>query len=318
MDIKTSLLRERFILRNDAETGIENSLSITAPSNRMQISLTSGTLEPEVYVVRTHNVHVCTRMVAEMIYDYSREGPLLHRVIPYKWEDVWDKVTNEYEQAYNPQRWIAVYHKGKPIFDYGERHLFLDMIEKFDAQSAGDYDSSLKVAEQAFQKAGKPLKIDYESNVALIANIERLQARCGMILRGPEKTTTFNFHIESPSKARPVDASQCLRVCSALLEGIQLAFLVGFNHEKLRIGMIGEHSHEGRQTREARRRLGRLNAEINGMEGVYKVRYRPERPEFNRIVLDSEKLARKILEQVTHDEAASHNEDNGNQNHTSQ
>lgn len=295
MNLNTSLLREKFTIRGMEIPGQESSLAPNVHSNRMPISLKAGDASPENYVVRAQNMHLCARMAAHLIRDYDKGGPLLHRVIPYKWEEVWAETVSGYEIAYNPERWVCVYHKGKPVFESGHRHPFLDVVEKCDAVNKdGDYDDSLKLAEDAFRRLGKDVQITYDSSMAIVLNLEKTQGRCGMILRGPERTTTFNYHLESAKKI-PVNPSQCVRVAAALLEGIQLSFMIGIANEKLRAGIIDSANFEARQAREAKRRIATLNGEISSLETHYKVRYRPERPDFNRIIFEAEKIAPRYL-----------------------
>ena len=294
MIINTSLLREKFSIRTDGIEAVDPALKMPAQSNRMPIKLQSGNLDPEEYVVRAHNMHSCARMVASMIQDYDRGGPLLNRNIAYKWEEVWSDVVSGYELAYNPDRWICVYHDGIPVYEFGKRHPFLDIVEKCDFINGGDYDSSLKIAEDIFKKAGKTSGIGYESNVAIILSLDKMKGRCGLIFRCADRTTTFNYQIEA-TKSRPINPSQCLRTAAALLEGIQISFMVGLNNEKIRLELIDPHSPEMRQTREARKRLIQLNGEITALETNYKVRYRPERPDFNRVIAESEKAAYKFI-----------------------
>ena len=295
MNLNTSLLREKFTIRGMEIPGQESSLPPNVHSNRMPISLKAGDANPEDYVVRAQNMHLCARMAAHLIRDYDKGGPLLHRVIPYKWEEVWAETVSGYEIAYNPERWVCVYHKGKPVFEQGKRHPFLDIVEKCDAVNKdGDYDDSVKLAEDAFRRLGKDVQITYDSSMAIVLNLEKTQGRCGMILRGPERTTTFNYHLESAKKI-PVNPSQCVRVAAALLEGIQLSFMIGIANEKLRAGIIDSANFEARQAREAKRRIATLNGEISSLETHYKVRYRPERPDFNRIIFEAEKIAPRYL-----------------------
>lgn len=296
MDIDSSLLRERFVIRGGPPDFDDPGLWSVASSNRMPIALKTGNLTPEEYVVRAHNMYSCARMAAHMVRDYEKSGPLLHRVVPYPWQEVWSDVVSDYELAYNSDRWVCVYHKGKPVFHFGKRHAFFDVIENCDFANArkSDYDSSVKLAEEAYRASGQMVKIDYDSSVALIAKTERLRARCGMIFRGAERSTTFNFTVEADRKD-PVSAFQCLRVAAALLEGIQLGFTIGLANEKLREKLIDTTSPEARQAREGKRRLSSLNGEISALETHYKVNYRPERPDFNRIILETEKAAPRFL-----------------------
>lgn len=297
MNINTSLLRERFLIRDmSADADDDGSrLNLDVRSNRMAIHLSSGNMEPETFVVRAHNMHSCARMVSRIINTYNHIGPISNRNPPFDWDEAWNMVIDDYERAYVPEHWVAVYHKGRVIYNDGEEHhVFLDIIEKCDAVNKGEYEKSIKLAEDAFNKAGKKVNIDYSSNIALVVDIERFKGRCGMILRGPERTTTFNMVLESEDN-KILDASQCMTASSAFLEGIQLAFKVGINLEKINQGQIEAYSPEEKATREARRRLGRLNAEINALQNNVKVRYRPERPDFFEIVTISERIAQKTL-----------------------
>ncbi len=52
-----------------------------------------------------------------------------------------------------------------------------------------------------------------------------------------------------------------------------------------------------RQIRDARKRLQQLNIQVNTMEGRYRVRYRPERPDFGNIILLAEKVMREKYEE---------------------
>ena len=58
------------------------------------------------------------------------------------------------------------------------------------------------------------------------------------------------------------------------------------------------HSKEEKQTREGGKRLGQLTAEISNLEHAFEVRYRPERPEFSKILFEAEQLAQKMFEHM--------------------
>ena len=74
-----------------------------------------------------------------------------------------------------------------------------------------------------------------------------------------------------------------------------MAFMVGMNQEKIRLGLIERHSKEEKQHREAQNRLRILNAEISNFESSMAVNYRPEKPDFFHIVGDAEKIAQKMF-----------------------
>jgi hypothetical protein len=295
-EFNTSLLREKFVIHDpNAEAALEGK-PVVALSNRIVLELRSkqDVLE-ETFIVRAQNMHGCVRMCMRILQSYQQGGPLLSRAAPFDWATAWDVTVNDYERVYNPQRWVAVYAKGRLLYESGNRHPLLDVIEKCHARNKGPYDDAILMAEDAFKQTGKVVKIEYDGNVALVVSLEKTQGRCGIILRGANRTTTFNFSAAAKKEA-VLNFPQILGTASAFLEGIQLAFLVGMNNEKIRLGIIERHSKEETQTREARRRLARLGAEIANLEGAFEVRYRPERPEFQEIISDAEKLAQKILQ----------------------
>ena len=65
-EFKTSLLREKFIIED--KTVGDKASSVTALSNRMVVSLENknGALQ-ETFVIRTHNMHSCTRMATKIL-----------------------------------------------------------------------------------------------------------------------------------------------------------------------------------------------------------------------------------------------------------
>ncbi len=293
-DLTTELLREKFVLHDPGAVAAGKGPTI-ALSNRVVVPLKNekGAVQ-ETMIVRAHNMHSAIRMAARLIQSFNSGGPILDRPNPYDWEAAWDVVSGDYEQNFNPQRWIAIYNNGKVIFEKGERHALLDIIEKCCGSLKTRYEECIPLAENIIRQSGKAVRIEYDGNVALNVNLEKQQGRIGVILRSADKTTTFNFSI-STKKDTGLNYPQCLGAGAAFLEGIQLAFMVGMNGEKIKRGIIARHSPEEKQTREAAVRLSRLNAEIANLEGSFEVRYRPEKPEFGLIVGDAEKLAQKIL-----------------------
>lgn len=277
--LETSLLREKFVIRDPGQR--DGKSRVVATSNRLVIDLRDDSGRPvETFVVRAQNMHGCVRMAAQLLQAYLSIGPLLlSRAVPFSWKDAWDKAQSDYETAFNPQRWVVVYHDGAPIFSEGSYHSFLDTIEKCQMTNKGLYEETVALAEAVLRQSGKYIKIDYDGNVALNLNLEEKQGRIGVIVRGPDKTMTFSFLVTAKAVKR-LNFPQCMGVAAAFLEGIQMAFMVAMNNEKMNLGKIKSDSTEARQTREAVLRLPRLNAEIASLEGSFDVRYRPERPEF--------------------------------------
>ena len=184
------------------------------------------------------------------------------------------------------------------------------MIEKCDQDNTQDYDYAIPLAEKMFHNAGQNLRIEHDANVALSVSFDKEEGRCGIILRGSNKTTTFTFAVRPKQAKMPINIPQCLGAAAAFLEGVQLAFLVGMNMEKIRIGLIERHTKDEKQTKEGRRRLQRLKTEIENMEAAFDVRYRPEKPEFHLLLAEAEELGQRILEPPEPKDGAEEDDDN--------
>lgn len=295
-DLNLSLLREKFVIHDPKSAGSGSARPVVALSNRIVLELRNKKdMMVERFVIRAQNMHSCARLTSRMLNSFNQSGPLLSRAKSTDWDGMWRSIVNDYEFAFNPSRWAAVYYNGKPVFQAGEHHPLLDLIEKCAAEHKGEYEDSIPIAEDAFKKTGKVIKIEYDGNVALAVNLDKDHGRCGIILRGANRTTTFNFSAATRKK-ETLNYAQCINAAAAFLEGLQLAFMVGMNTEKIRLGIIERLSKQEKQNREAKKRLTRLNAEITNFEDAFDVRYRPEKPEFLQVAMDAEKLARTILE----------------------
>ncbi|MFK7840093.1 MAG: hypothetical protein AB8B83_07145 [Bdellovibrionales bacterium] len=300
-DFQTSLLREKFTIYNPDKSD-DGADAVVAMSNRIVIRLSKSEDEnAEELVIRTQNMHSCVRFAARLIQSYYMGGSILNRAQPYDWDASWDFINNEYERRFNEELWGVVYCRGKIVFQSGDHHNFLDLIEKCEeSNQQEDYDYAIPLAEKAFKQTGQNVKINYDANVALVATFEGDEARFGVILRGPDATTTFNYRVLQKSKDEdgnraPISIPQCLTVSAAFLEGVQLSFSIGTSQFKLRSEMIEKSSDENKRMRESQKRLGRLNAEIANLDNNFDVRYRPDKPDFYKLVTDAEELAFKTI-----------------------
>lgn len=295
-EFNATLLREKFVI-SDAMPSSKEEKPVVALSNRMMIPLHADDGDAvETFVVRAQNMHTCVRYCAQIARDFQENGPLTDRAKPFDWEDAYKSIVKGFEEKYNANRWVAVYHKGRIVFQGGpgERHAFLDIIEQCDARNKGDYDKSLDIAKDAFRQAGRLVNIEHDANIALIMNISKDEGRCGVIVRGPNRTTTFNF-IARKKRGNVVRPSQCLGAAAAFLEGIQLSFMAGMTREKLRYELISSISEEAHKGNDAGQKLGRLNAAVSQFETILDVVYRPDRPDFGKMVEEAEEFARKAL-----------------------
>lgn len=294
MEFNSSLVREKFVITSTPKLDDEDE--VIALSNRMVVAMVSDkTAERETFVVRAQNMHSCVRLAALIINEFAHAGPIMTRRSNFYWQDVWKEVVKGYEREWNPHIWGVIYHKGRVVFQDGEHHPFLDIIEQCDAVGNGEYAESIKFAEDAFSKAGKNVTIDYDSNVALVVGFKSDEAKCGVILRSANRTTTFNFTAKQKKTGSPVRISQSLTVSAAFLEGIQLAFQAGMYNKKKAYNLIEKYSDDDRKGQRTVERVGSLNRAINQYEMLYDVTYRPERPNFTKAITEAEEVAHTIL-----------------------
>lgn len=292
-ELRTSLMREKFIIQSDDKS----EEPIIALSNRIIIHLISeDKIDDEIFVIRTQNMHSCARLAAAITKEFYERGTIANRATPISWDTLWGDVIKGYEKDWNPDIWAVIYHRGRVVFNDGSHHPFLDIIEQCDAANQQEYKKSIKFAEEAFSQAGKTVKIDHDSNIALVVAIDKEQAKCGIIARGATGTTTFNYTCKtSPKTNKPVLAHTTLTVSAAYLEAIQLAFQVGLLNRKKEFKLFEKYSDEERKHRRATNRLSNLDRAIANYEMGFSVNYRPDRPDFKEMVKKSEEFAMKIL-----------------------
>jgi hypothetical protein len=303
-EFSATLLREKFVIQDALPSDLSDKPPIIALSNRIMVPLINPNLDEisETFVIRAQNMHSCVRLAAHLTRDFQENGPILTRSKKFDWDYAYISLFKGYEKKWNPNRWVAVYNKGRLVFEKGEvpRHPFLDIIEQCDARNKDSYDKSVNIAQDAFHKAGKTVTIQYDSNVAMVLNVSATEGRCGVILRGPNRTTTFNFTAKKKA-GREVKPSQCLSAAAAFLEGIQMTFLVGMARQKQALGLIDSKTPEAKQGMEAGQKLGRLKSAIDQFENLLEVTYRPDRPDFTEMVDSAVVFARKLLEKQMKD-----------------
>lgn len=309
LELNTTLLRERFVIRDlpspnaqtnapaDGTAPAEEAETLTALSNRLVLPLRDANGDvSEVFIIRSRIMHAAVRMAAQILVSYKRSGPLLVRAEPFDFEEVWDRIRVPHDDIYFNHPWITVYSKKGLHFFSGDHHPFLDVIEKCDLKNPGNYDQAVLIAEETFKRMGRKVAISHSSNIGLVVNIKRHMGRCGLILRSPHKTTTFNLAVEKKNDEADVSPSACLNASAAFLEGIQLAVRIGINNEKIRQGAVEPYGTENKENISASKRLAELSREIKIFENNFAVHYRPERPDFPQLTHDAEMFQRQILQ----------------------
>jgi hypothetical protein len=292
-DFRTSLMREKFTIQPKDS----NEEPIIALSNRIVVHLVSeDKIDDETFVIRTQNMHSCARLAASIVKEFYERGTLANRATPISWKTIWGDVIKGYEKDWNPDIWCVIYHKGRVVYQSGDHHPFLDIIEQCDAANKQEYKESIKFAESAFSKAGKDVEIDHDSNVALVISSNQEVAKCGIIVRAATGATTFNYTAKMSEKMqKPLQVHTTLTVAAAFLEAIQLAFQVGLLNRKQEFQLYEKYSDEERKHKRSKNRLNNLDRAIANYEMNFSVNYRPDRPLFKEMVQKAENFAVKIL-----------------------
>jgi hypothetical protein len=297
-EFNSSLLREKFVVYDATPTDINDHAPLIALSNRLTLPLVSddGTTEEE-FVIRAQNMHTTMRLGGRMARDFRESGSLIDRDEPYDWAQACESALSEFEKTWNPEIWIAVYHHGRLIHDHNpqSRHPFLDIIEKCDAYSQVQYDKPLDVARNAFKQAGKLVNITHDANVAASLSVVENELRCAIMLRSAARTTNFVLTAR-PKGDSDVVISQALTVTAAFLEAIQLAFVIGTIHQKIDSEVIGKGSKEAQKAVDANNWLTRLNKAVLQFESKLDVNYRPERPNFLKMITEAEDYVLKSMQ----------------------
>lgn len=291
MEINTTLLREKFSIHDMEDKSDTPTIAV---SNRLSLPLynAAGDLIDTI-IIRSQNMHNCIRMASQILTSFINSGPLFSRSAAFDFKEAWEKSYSSFDSAFHVHNWVAVYHKGENIFSSGSHHAFLNVIEKCDSKNPGNYDQSVKIAEVTFKKLGRDVSISYEANIGMVVSLKREIGRCGLIYRGTDKNATFNFNAE-PKGETSVSPVLCLNLCAALLEGLQLSYLVGTTNDKIKLSLIRKFSPEDKQSEKALLRIEELNLELEGYDNRLKLKFRPEKPEFSQAIKDAEKLHRKL------------------------
>lgn len=290
--LNLTLLREKIAVL-DCEGSAEPIAK--ALSNRMTLTLTTGMDKfTEYFVIRAHSMHICARMASAILQEFLACGFLANRLYDHQWASMWHECCSSHDIVYNPERWATVYHDGKPIFSSASENPLIASIESRQAK-AGDtgYDQAIFLIQDTCEYAGHTVRIEYDSNIGLVSALTPEKGRCSLILRGPGRTTTFSFAATPRSGAQKINMPQCLIGCAAFLEGIQLSYTVGRALGQMDRGDLSKTGPESRMVIAARKQINSLDREIRTMEATTTLRYRPDRPEFQQIIVDVQEQTKR-------------------------
>lgn len=285
MTINATMIRERCIIKDTALSSKGGSRIL---SNRLVIPMGKDNL-----VVRGQNMHSVARMGARLYKESKIRKLTLGSPKGKEFASLtWDSIFRDTD-AMAKDNWISVYYEGHMIFSSGDHHPFLNLIETQASGNEDSYDMNVLIAAETFKAAGHAgMTIDHDSNVALILNLNDEQGRCGLIYRHPRRTTTFSFSVAlakdavALSTALKDELPAILEVSADFLESIQLCYAIAADTAK------GIEQDAEKQVI-LKQRLGFLRKTIDGFESGLLVTYRPERPDFNRFLQETQLLLAK-------------------------
>lgn len=291
-----SMLREKFVIQDQSKSDPDQMIVM---SNRLDIPLLddSGNLVHNV-IIRGKFMHHVLRIAGFVLKEFAARGPFNERKEPIEFDEAWGNILTDYDKKYETDSWVAIFVKGKCLFASTKLHPFLDVIEQCDVKNPDDYDFSVAMAEEAFQQAGRKVKIEYSGTLGMVCTHKPGTGRCGLIFRNPSNTTTFNFMAEDKEEkdATKIKPIHLLMTAADFLEQVQLSFVVGFIDAKIEKELITLTSPEGKKLKMANKRINRLVGSIDAFEKQYDVRYRPEKPNFKYVAKQSQARAKSLLD----------------------
>lgn len=275
-DFSTSLVREKIIFTETANSDGTEKEPVVVRSNRVFLKLGNGA-DSEKVVIRAQNMHTTLRIAARMLQAFYTRGPLLSHEKGLNWDDLWESSLSGYEKDYNKEAWCAIYINGRSIFKTITSP-FVDVIEKCALLTLDNYDTTMNVTENALKKIGREMTINHSSNVAAVFTDHGDHMRCGVIHRSNKKDAAFNFTATNGQQQTRI--TQSFGATAAYLEAFNLRFVIDNLRQKIRAGEAKTVSHENNQIRAAIARQGAINRAILSFEEIYNVKYRPAKPDF--------------------------------------
>lgn len=275
-----SLLREKFTIHN-LGTGIS---PVIALGNRLKIDLPKQKIP---LIIRGHSMHMTLRYGAEILKHLSYIGHIETVETAIEWDNIWDKLINDFEKDNTPDTWITIYHSGKIIYQSGTHHMFFDIVEQTEfkqIQSTQGYEQSIIMAQNAFKIMGRDVMIEQESHAGFVLDDNPKEMRFAVILRTPEQKATFIGRVseKKDNKIKPYDYI-CMNLAADYIEGINMAVRSGFMDKDIASGDIEPRSDGMKLYTRIQKRIKHLGNLIGQAERKYVVKYRPEKPDFMAI-----------------------------------
>lgn len=294
-DFDAVLLRERFVLENQASSGEhEGDNSKIALSNRLDFDcIDASGQHREKFVVRAQNIHTCLRaaaLIAQQWYDHAHLNK--SGAGRFQWKREYHETIKEFEEKWNPDCWASVYKNGHILFESGHKQKteLLDVIEQVYSHEKGDYDNIAQAAEQMFLQAGKKVSITYDHEQAMDLQGDPKEVQNKLTYRDPKGRNLLEMTIQQRGAA--VKLSECLNVAAVIFEGYQLGYIIGQTNYDLAKGKITIRDKRIEQSDHALRRIKRLEDYFEHMTYRYKLTFEPA-PNFRKNIKNVEAFLRK-------------------------
>lgn len=275
---KIELRRERLSFEHllDETEDVETDLCL---SNRLILPLKTGK-NTENIIIRAQTMHLCLRMAEKIALDFNKSGPLINRATKPNWDDMWSKVIHGYEYKWNFNRWIKIYGEGKPLYEKGPGRIpsQLDKLEEIIFNVKENYKMALATFHAKISEELDDVAVNHKSSLALKAEITPQAMRCGMQCRAANNSSIITINADSPKTTHEFDLHNCLGLYADFLQGFQYAFILG--HLKKSVKNNKQDKEIQAEIDDITKEIQQINRHIDTAESRCKIRYRPEKPDF--------------------------------------
>jgi len=275
-EFNASLVREKIVFADPNRPGRDEASATIIRSNRIYLNIGNGEGRENI-VIRTQTIPTTLRLASRVMFSYFKNGLFGKRKDPYDWQVQWGGLLTEYDRAFMPDLWGAVYIDGKPVFKT-KANPFIDVVERVAVAHTENYNMTMDEAEQALRQIGHQLEVEHVSSVSGVFVDNDGGTRCGIIHRWDGKNMVFNFTAEGGRRQQRI--VQALATSAAFLEAINMHRQIGIIKGKIARQEVSKTSADGRQLRAAIARMSVADKIVRDFEENYKVKYRPEKPNF--------------------------------------
>jgi len=275
-----TLYREKTLFFDGAHPGpdLEPYARLAIRANRVTFTLRAGE-QTERLVVRGHNIPSTLRL-SGMILDSFKADPAAFRV--QNWQRLCEGALSDYDRAYLPESWFAVYANGIKLFSTREDAPGIDLVEEA-AKGADISDILLKRLAPRLIDV-RQVRLRHDSQAAIVINENTDGVRCAVIERRRGKDAAFSFHVQNPPKKR-IRVSAVAFMAADLFE-IQNLYALAERVEKALSGATKDSMPVSLDRVEAiQTRNLQLGSLIKAFHESHAVRYRPAPPAYLPIAM---------------------------------